>query len=124
MSKTPDEYFTHNVLNVEKIESILYEILEERKNQHEKWGEQNLPMIFGDQKNIDRIVYRYKKLAQSQKYSNDIKPISEISWLEILYEEFCEIFSETNPQLFRAEIVQLVAVGVQMIENIDRKLKN
>lgn len=114
---------TDKPLNTEKTESILYEILEERKNQHDKWGEQNHPLIYGDQKNVNRIMWMYKKLAQSQKYANDHKKIDEpISWLEIIYEEFCEIFAELDPEKQRAELVQMVAVGVQIIENIDRRL--
>jgi hypothetical protein len=112
-------------LNIEKTESVLYEILEERKNQHDKWGEQNHPIIYGDQKNIDRINRLYFDKAEAQKYSNNKPDLDHpISWLEIIAEEFCEIFAESDFKKQRAELVQMVAVGVQMIENIDRRLRD
>lgn len=110
-------------LNIEKVESVLYEILEERKNQHDKWGEQDHPMIYGDSKNIKRINRLYFDKAQAQKYSNNKPHVDDpISWLEIIFEEFCEIFAESDIEKQREELIQMVAVGVQIIENIDRRI--
>lgn len=84
-----------------KINRILEEVLQERVSQDKKWGEQNhAPMI----------------------------------WLGILAEEFGEVAMDANDfhfakdtgrrfekgQGYRAELVQVAAVAVAMIESYDR----
>ncbi|MDP1878002.1 MAG: hypothetical protein Q8M17_10665 [Actinomycetota bacterium] len=42
------------------------------------------------------------------------------TWREVLYEEVTEAFSEENPSLLRAELIQVAAMAVRWIEDLDR----
>ncbi len=96
------------------MENILKEVRQERLKQNEKWGEQN--------RNV-------------------------VEWVAILTEEVGEVAKEAvdfyfangevNPHLragenlqkqrienYRKECIQVAAVAVQMVESLDRQLKN
>jgi hypothetical protein len=44
-----------------------------------------------------------------------------VTWRDILHEEVCEAFAETDPEALRAELVQVAAVAVKWVEAIDRR---
>ena len=82
------------------MEKIIYEILDEIKRQHEKWGVQN--------------HHPYE-------------------WIAILGEEFGEVCkaayetgtdgfkNKVNWEQYRNEIIQVIAVAIDMIKNFDRE---
>ena len=45
------------------------------------------------------------------------------SWFLILMEEVYEAFSETDPTKQRAEMIQVISVGVQIVEYLNRVVK-
>jgi len=97
---------------------VLYaEIEAERRRQEEKWGVQNHSI------NTDAHHWMYSTLARDAKKSCDTA-IKEgtLTWFDILFEEFCEVFAERNLEKQREELLQVAAVAVQMIEYIDRRL--
>lgn len=99
--------------------TILAEVAMERRNQHKKWGVQDLPIEDAEQ--IDGDI----TLAKSYKRINDIRLVVGIPiFRDILMEEVYEAVSETAPERQREELVQVAAVAVQMIECIDRKTRN
>lgn len=90
----------------------------ERRRQDAKWGEQNHPM------NTDTHHWIYVSLAKDAKKSCEVAAKEgSLTWFDILFEEFCEVFAERSLEKQREELIQVAAVAVQMIEYIDRKLK-
>ncbi|MER6951259.1 hypothetical protein ABT294_45315 [Nonomuraea sp. NPDC000554] len=45
----------------------------------------------------------------------------ELSWRHILHEEVLEAFAEDDPELLRAELVQVAAVAVKWVQALDRR---
>ena len=97
---------------------IFEEIAAERKRQNEKWGEQNHPMHFDD------LVYAgCRKKLDDLRHMNDWREKENtLSWFDILEEEVYEAFAETDPVRQKAEMVQVAAVAVQIIEYLDRRI--
>ena len=93
---------------------VFKEINNERNRQDEKWGEQNWPMQF-----MPLVVCR-REAIEWQKI-NDRFP--QKAWQSILLEEFYEAFAETEPDKQREEMIKVAGVAVQIIEYLDRKLK-
>ena len=91
---------------------LFAEIDQERKRQDKKWGEQNHSMV------DPRISLNDIQLLEDKyKLINDR---GQESWYTILMEEVCEAFSETDPANQRAELVQVAAVVVQILEYLDK----
>jgi hypothetical protein len=100
---------------------IFDEIDQERIRQDYKWGEQNHAI------KPDGSVGRYTEewfkqtAAKAKEECDDGQWRGTLTWFEILREEFCEVFAESEAAAQRAELVQLAAVAVSMIECIDRR---
>lgn len=92
---------------------ILMEVLEERRRQRAKWGEQNYP----DGTNADWIKTR--DMAQSA--TDAATSCGALTWLHVLYEEVCEAFAEDQPEALRSELIQVAAVAISWIEALDRR---
>jgi hypothetical protein len=104
-----------NVMPENRI-AIYSEIEVERLQQDAKWGVQDHPIRHaGHEKQ-----YRNDSLKATALCNFQFR-IEDGTWFEILHEEFREIFAEDTPEGQRAELVQMVAVGVAMIECIDRQ---
>lgn len=110
---------------------ILREVIEERKSQDSKWGEQNWPCL--DQTLLnreggcteERMCEEYDIPTQTRAKSVvDIKvERGDLTYADIALEEFCEVIGEFDPIKRRAELVQLTAVCIAWLEKIDRDLK-
>jgi len=102
---TPDQMF------------ILSEICAERRRQDEKFGEQNHPFFSS----------RNKAYPEELTLKNQLKLIREriqeakYGWFDILVEEICEAFLETEPEKQRKEMIHVAAVAVAIIEYLDRR---
>ncbi len=97
---------------------IFTEIVNERRQQDAKWGEQNHPI----REEHERAIAFYKEEAETFRKICDLKARgNRLTWYDIIIEEFFEAFAEDTPEGQRAELVQMVAVGVAMIECIDRR---
>jgi hypothetical protein len=97
------------------LEPIFSEIVQERMRQHEKWGEQNHPML-----NIPFTREAMRNNMKAYKAINDNG--KNPSWFSILMEEVYESFAENEPEKIRAEMLQTSAVAVQIIEYLDRQI--
>jgi hypothetical protein len=105
---------------------ILDDIAEERRRQTDKWGTQSHP-------NISEPTYEafadslrtFKIIADNYKAMNDSPTEgSELDWTGILLEEVYEALSEMgeeNDWPLRYELIQVAAVVVAWIEDIDRR---
>lgn len=93
---------------------LLQEVRAERARQDQKWGEQNHPDGTGQYpETIDADVARMAcQNAAEGGY---------LDWMHILREEVAEAFAESDPARLRAELVQVVSVGVAWIQAIDRR---
>jgi hypothetical protein len=104
---------------------IFEEIKAERKRQDEKWGEQNHPMLGVERWSITNgVEYPAKDILENQlvltrNRINDGKH----GWFDILLEEICGAFLESDSQKQRAEMIQVAAVAVAIIECLDRKIQ-
>jgi hypothetical protein len=94
--------------------NILAEVANERTRQDDLWGEQNHPdgtsKVFARERDLYRIV---TDVAAST---------GDVTFFDILREEFYEAAAETNPLTLRAELIQLAAVAVAFVESIDRRV--
>jgi hypothetical protein len=104
---------------------VLQEISIERRKQDAKWGEQNHPIVshlqapgLGEQHARACAEDR----AEYWKYENDRRAAhGMLSWDGVLLEETYEALAEEDEQKVRAEMVQVAAVAVAIIECIDRR---
>lgn len=97
---------------------IYLEIAMERQRQDAKWGEQNWPIRHEEA----ALTRYYKDAAQlSKDLCDKMASLGTLTWRDILKEEFDEVFAEEDATAQRAELVQVAAVAVAMIECIDRK---
>lgn len=106
-----------NVLRLE-----IYKMMnEERKRQDARWGVQDHD-IAGVGESRREL---YKECADEIKNSNDRFVLAglELSWDTILLEEIYEVFSAESNEERVEELVQVLAVGMEIIENIIRRKK-
>jgi len=119
-----------NVLTQANI-TIIDEILQERKRQDEKWGEQTHPCL-------DQTLLNRKGSCTPQRMcenyeipsENRAKSMCETSfkngtgtWAHIALEELSEVISEFDIVKRREELIQLTSVCLAWIESIDRQTK-
>jgi hypothetical protein len=104
---------------------VLIDVLEERRKQDKKWGEQNHPDGTGpDVVWIDRGEHLLDSAAEVRDFfrdrTNSNAESEKLTWLDIALEELAEAFAESDPLELRKELVQAAAVLVAWIECIDR----
>ena len=109
------------------IVGIFEEICAERQRQDEKFGEQrNYPMLGVY---FDPFDHKKKQFPTTAAFKNALERSRErtktdmFGWLDILFEEVCEAFLETEPEKQREEMIQVAAVAVAIIEYLDRRPK-
>lgn len=92
---------------------VLAEVLDERRRQDAKWGEQNHPDGTGGfPEEMD--AHAAKMVCQNAAEGG------YLDWLHILREEVAEAFASVGPDL-RTELIQVAAVAVAWVEAIDRR---
>jgi hypothetical protein len=97
----------------------LYQIAEERARQDAKFPDQVLPSGTGG----SWSEAHYRALLAIMRNINDGHAESdEATWESILAEEFFEAMLESDPGKLREELIQVAAVAVRWVENIDRGL--
>lgn len=94
--------------------AIAQEVVTERGNQDDKWGQQNHPDgTGGDAAQREADVAR-ALCEHNFKYGKG-------TWKDILYEEVKEAFAESDPAKLREELLQVAAVASAWAEAIDRR---
>lgn len=96
--------------------TVVDDLVRERHAQDQKWGQQN--HIDGTGRHGDADV---ADLDRAKCKANGPDSDHDDNWRDILQEEVSEAFAETDPQLLRAELVQVMAVTAAWIEAIDRR---
>ncbi len=101
-------------LNMENKLNILEEVSLERIRQDSKWGEQS----------YESISFKVKAGLYSEKHAKELCDNADkdgtLTWSHIAFEEFAEVIDAKTETLRREEIIQLCAVLVAWVENIDR----
>lgn len=93
---------------------MLSDIARERIAQDERWGEQNHPDGTGH--------YLHKVAAVFARRVCDMNARSgEVTWADILREEFAEALAESDPDRLSEELNQVAAVAIAWREAISRR---
>lgn len=94
---------------------VLAEVSDERVRQVHRWGVQSLPSGAGRNGHRDAdTAAMFRKVADRAAADGDL------AWRDVLNEEVAEAYVETDPARLRSELVQVAAVAVAWIEDIDR----
>lgn len=103
-------------------EKILTEISNERDRQTNKWGEQHRRLgvdeeVWGE---IATLAKESCDKAEIDSKSDDVN--LKAAWFDILLEEVAEVGAEPETELkkIRNELIQVAAVAVAIIEDIDQ----
>jgi len=101
----------------------LTNVSEERVRQVEKWGVQSIPDRSTDSWAGDELAAESaERRANFWKAENDRRVANgTLAWDGVLLEEVYEGLAETDPVKLRAELVQIAAVAVAWVEDLDRK---
>lgn len=94
-------------------ERVLNDLHWERINQREKWGEQHHP---------NGTSRQFGELADIKRQQTDnADRLGILTWKDILDEEIYEAYAEVELEALRHELVQVAAVVVAWIEDIDSR---
>ena len=97
----------------QQYQRVFDDVAAEREAQVAQWGDQQLP--FGTGSAQDQLLARAYR-DTTQKHDAD----GTVTWRDVLLEEVFEAMAESDPGKLRDELVQVLAVGTKMIEDIDR----
>jgi hypothetical protein len=95
--------------------TIIDDVLDERAKQEEKWGVQSHPDGTGDS-GSNNIAWLKRHITESKAKSGDL------TWRHILDEEVAEAFAEDVLDGLREELIQVAAVALAWVEDIDRRM--
>jgi hypothetical protein len=102
--------------------SILAELKGERMRQNSKWGVQHWPHHDLTPRQLTAWAVK-RKAAQgtvNSKAENSAKERGGgLTWQDILWEEICEAFAESDWKARRKELIQVAAVIIAEIEDGD-----
>lgn len=98
---------------------ILKEVMAERLRQEAKWGEHTHEIFTNPDAEMERA--RHDFAATQCKILSD--SVEELGWDLILLEEVYEAFAEEDYAKMRAELIQVAAVAISIVEDFDRKAK-
>ncbi len=96
------------------------EVALERVAQVSKWGEQSLDLWDALDHPNPCVRASYEAELGSVKYLNDYSG-GGYDWYSVLMEEVYEAFLEEDPDKQRQEFIQVAAVALAIINDIDRK---
>lgn len=99
--------------NPDETRQVCHEVYDERINQSMIWGQQNHPDGTGSfEQQEDEVLAKFACEHAAKQ--------GTVTWRHILMEEACEAFASTDVDNLRAELIQVAAVAVAWVENIDR----
>jgi hypothetical protein len=104
--------------DIDKHAQIFSEVHIERLRQDNKWGEQHHAV----RRDSEASFFKYEVDTAKRRYEAYAKD-GHATWFDIALEEFWEVFAEGGAKRQREELVQLIAVCVHIVEDIDYKAK-
>ena len=99
---------------IERQINIVADVLRERDAQDAKFGVQDLPYGTGDE-------WLQAMADVSRNECDEAFAAGQGTFRHVFLEEVYEAMAETDPVKLRAELIQAIAVGVKIVEAIDRK---
>jgi hypothetical protein len=99
---------------IERQINIVTDVLRERDAQDAKFGVQDLPYGTGDE-------WLQAMADVSRNECDEAFAAGQGTFRHVFLEEVYEAMAETDPVKLRAELIQAIAVGVKIVEAIDRK---
>ena len=93
------------------VHRVLLDVHRERGAQDRKFGVQRHPN--GTSESYRKVADEARALTQRR--ADD----GTVTWVDILHEEVLEAFAETATRPLRAELVQIAAVAVAWVEDLD-----
>ncbi len=108
-----DVYLSDNELATKETADAVLDVAEERVRQVAKWGVQSIPL--GGNESWVHAANEARRIADARDKEGTL------TWADVLLEEVFETLAETDPAKFREELVQVAAVAVAAIEDIDRE---
>jgi hypothetical protein len=93
---------------------VLADIDAERDAQEAKFPDQELPSGTGGSGRWDRAE-AYKGMCEYAREAG------QLTWTHVLEEEVAEALAESDVALLREELIQVAAVAVRWVEQIDRE---
>lgn len=105
----------------ERTLGVLSEVAQERIRQRIKWGLQHLADGTGESVIWNGFTGPAKEqadAARARTQAGEDKGSRE-TWADVLFEEAWEAAAESDPVLLRKELIQVAAVAVQWIEDLD-----
>lgn len=109
----------HNPPATERVEQwlalqpVLEEVAQERLAQLAQWGNQPLPLGFG-WADAKPLADKYRQEC------DDAMGDGRVTHRHVLLEEVWEALAERDPAKARDELIQVAAVAVKIIQDIDR----
>lgn len=102
---------------------VLQEVLAERIQQDETWGEQNHPDGTGPRTAaiVGMLCHADEAATYARAACQAAARRGETTWRLVFAEEVLEALAESDPAKLRAELVQVAAVAVAWVEAIDRR---
>jgi hypothetical protein len=97
---------------------ITVEVAMERQRQDVKFPGQDVPDGTGPVNRNSRV-----QAARAQRACEYASKHHTLTWRHILAEEVAEAFAEDDPELLRAELIQVAAVAVRWVEALDRRAR-
>lgn len=107
-------------------EDIFDHINQERLRQDQKWGVQRHPFIYSNSQRL-KDIFDYYGLIDPGKAKHQCDSRADngtLTWTDILYEEFTEWVESVHnksKEEQREELIQLVAVAVAALEQLDKE---
>ncbi len=106
------------------MDQIFKDIQKERERQDQKWGEQSHPSVVEGLELFDLPEeYQVPSENRAKRLCEEAFETGKPTWAVIAVEELCEAIQSPDDKLRREELVQLAAVLVHWIEDIDKKLE-
>ena len=99
-------------------EDVLDDVMSERLRQIQLWGHQSLQDWTGPDRSYINLGVNSGIVKRLQHFNDTY---GQPSWAHVLLEEVFEALSEEDQKKLRAELVQVAAVAVSWVEDIDRQ---
>lgn len=109
---------------------VVNEVVEERRRQDAKWGEQNHPNLSPEvAREIPEDTARDMGVPSAHTARQRVENLArrgQLGYADIALEEFCEAIEaasevDDNESALRAELIQTAAVLIAWVEAIDRR---
>ena len=105
---------TQPTLATPGLDRHMVEVDAERQRQIARFGDQDHPDGTGSA--IDR-----KRADEARRHCDHTTRTGRLTWNDILTEEGCEALAESDPDLLRTELVQVAAVALAWIFDLDSR---